>query len=130
LDFDIAIKVKYASIFTYKFVRIDKAKDIYVVQNKTPLEDSKFEQSKKYKKLEVYEEKYIIRRDDVIAILEAKYGLNHIAIDNGELKIKYWQATKKIKHAVSFGINLSSNYGISQKQLRKINAKNVIVPYI
>ena len=75
------------------------------------------------KELEVYQEKYIIPYDDAIAILQAKYGSNSVAVENGEFSIQDWQSVKKIEHAVCFGIQ-PEDFGFSQNQAREINYGN------
>lgn len=148
LDFGIATEVRYAEIFSYKSALTDKAKDVCIAPIKRPLEKFDFGKSKKSKDLEESEclgelEKSEFLRelegneclgeslswDDAMAILEARYGSNYIAINNGDLKIQDWQAAKKVNHAVCFGIN-PSDYGISQKQLLEINKKGGIVTYL
>ena len=42
---------------------------------------------------------------------------------------KTWQATKKLEHAVCFGIN-PEDYGFSQDQAKQINAKGGLVAYV
>lgn len=133
LDFGIATEVRYAEIFSYKSALTDKAKDVCIAPIKRPLEKFDFGKSKKSKDLEesecLGESLKSLSWDDAMAILEARYGSNYIAINNGELKIQDWQAAKKVNHAVCFGIN-PSDYGISQKQLLEINKKGGIVTYL
>lgn len=61
--------------------------------------------------------------------MEEKYGSNFIGVENGEFKIQEWQATKKLEHAICFGIT-PADYGFSQDQAKEINAKGGIVAYI
>ena len=72
----------------------------------TPDMSNEYSKSGKSKELQVYQEQYLLSSDDAIAILEARYGSNFIYVENGEFKIEEWQATKKLEHAVCFGINL------------------------
>jgi len=118
LDFGVASEVKYAEIFAYKSFGTVKS------------QENKNSESVKSKELEVYKEPYILEYDDALAILEAKYGSNFIAVKNGEFKIQEWQATKKLEHAVCFGIQ-PEDYGFSQKQATEINrGKGGIVSYV
>ena len=61
--------------------------------------------------------------------MEAKYGSNFITIENDEFKIQEWQAAKKIKHALSFGVN-PADYDFSQDQAVEIDSKGGIVSYV
>jgi len=56
---------------------------------------------------------------DALALLENKYGSNHITVE-GDLKISEWQATKKICHGVCFGIK-PEDYGAKQSDLHRLN---------
>ena len=116
LDFGIATKVTYAEIFAYKSSGILKA-------SKLCEEPNQQQADKSGKELEVYQEKYIIPYDDAIAILQAKYGSNSVAVENGEFSIQDWQSVKKIEHAVCFGIQ-PEDFGFSQNQAREINYGN------
>jgi len=122
LDFGIATEVKYAEIFAYKSSGTVKSQEICLSANQRLEDDSLIPQnseSVKSKELQVYQEPYL-SVDDALAILEAKYGSNFIAVENGEFKIQDWQAAKKIEHAVCFGIN-PADYDFSQDQAKEIN---------
>ena len=56
---------------------------------------------------------------DALALLENKYGSNHITVE-GDLKISEWQATKKICHGVCFEIK-PEDYGAKQSDLHRLN---------
>ena len=132
LDFGIATKIKYAEIFAYQSCGMLKASEICLLLNQkltdnVPVNPSI--KSPKSKELEVYKENYVLSRSEAIAILDAKYCSNFIAIENSELKIDDWKATKKIEHATCFGINPES-FGFSQDLANKINAKSGIVRYL
>ena len=133
LDFGVASEVKYAEIFAYKSFGTVKSKEICLSANQRLEDDSLIPQnseSVKSKELQVYQEQYLLSVDDALAILEAKYGSNFIAVENGEFKIQEWQATKKIEHAVCFGIK-PEDYGFSQEQAKEINSsKGGIVSYV
>jgi len=133
LDFGVASEVKYAEIFAYKSFGTVKSKEICLSANQRLEDDSLIPQnseSVKSKELQVYQEPYLLSVDDALAILEAKYGSNLIAVENGEFKIQEWQATKKIEHAVCFGIK-PEDYGFSQEQAKEINSgKGGIVSYV
>lgn len=62
-------------------------------------------------------------------LLESKCCSNFIAVENSELKIQDWQATKKLEHAVYFGIK-PKDYGFLQDQAKEINDKGDIVAYV
>jgi hypothetical protein len=99
-----------------------KSQEICLSANQRLEDDSLIPQnseSVKSKELEVYQEPYLLSVDDAIAILEARYGSNFIAVENGEFKIQEWQATKKLEHAVCFGIK-PEDYGFSQEQAKEI----------
>ena len=109
-----------------------KLKEICLSENQRLEDDSLIPQnseSVKSKELEVYQEPYLLSVDDALAVLEARYGSNFIAVENGEFKIQDWQATKKLEHAVCFGIN-PVDYDFSQDQAKEINGKGGIVAYI
>jgi len=125
LDFGIATEVKYAEIFAYKSSDTLKRQEICLTADMSP-EDSK---SGKFKELQVYQEPYILSVDDALAILKARYGSSFLAVENSEFKIQEWQAAKKLEHAVCFGIKLE-DFGFSQDQAKKINAKGGIVVYV
>lgn len=125
LDFGIATEVKYSEIFAYKSSGTVKRQEICSTADMSP-EDSK---SGKSKELEVYQERYLLSVDDALAILKAKYGSNFLAVEKGKFKIQEWQATKKLEHAVCFGIK-PEDYGFSQDQAKEINAKGGIVVYV
>ena len=125
LDFGIATEVKYAEIFAYKSFETVKRQEICSTADMSP-EDSK---SGKFKKLQVYQEPYLLSVDDALAILKARYGSNFLAVENGEFKIQEWQAAKKLEHAVCFGIK-PEDFGFSQDQAKQINAKGGIVVYV
>ena len=132
LDFGVATEVKYAEIFAYKSLGTKKIRDICVsekplgeYQNEVPRNNKPVES----KELEVYRDPYIISYDDALAILEARYGSNFIAVENGEFKISDWQAAKKIEHTVCFTIN-PEDYGFSQDQAKAINKPGGIVSYL
>jgi len=132
LDFGVATEVKYAEIFAYKSSGTVKLKEICLSENQRLEDDSLIPQnseSVKSKELEVYQEPYLLSVDDALAVLEAIYGENFIAVGNGEFKIQEWQATKKLVHAVCFGIN-PGDYGFSQDQAKEINATGGIVAYM
>ena len=128
LDFGIATEVKYAEIFAYKSSGTVKSQEICLSPNQR-LEDPQNLESVKSKELEVYQEPYLLSVDDALAILKARYGSNFIAVENGEFKIQKWQATKKLEHAVCFGIK-PKDYDFSQDQAKEINAKGGIVSYL
>ncbi len=46
-----------------------------------------------------------------------------------EQSIDYWQACKKIYHAIDFGIN-PEDYGMSQKQLMEISDPGGLIRYV
>ena len=135
LDFGIATEVKYAEIFSYKSLGTKKITDLCVsqkplgeYQNEIPQNNEPAES----KELEVYREPYILyilSYDEALAILEAKYGSNFIAVEKDEFKIQDWQAVKKLEHAVCFRINLD-DYGVSQDQAKAINAPGGLVSYV
>jgi len=133
LDFGVASEVKYAEIFAYKSFGTVKSQEICLSANQRLEDDSLIPQnseSVKSKELQVYQEPYLLSVDDALAILEAKYGSNFIAVENGEFKIQEWQATKKLEHAVCFGIK-PEDYGFSQEQAKEINSgKGGIVSYV
>jgi len=133
LDFGVASEVKYVEIFAYKSFGTVKSQEICLSANQRLEDDSLIPQnseSVKSKELQVYQEPYLLSVDDALAILEAKYGSNFIAVENGEFKIQEWQATKKLEHAVCFGIK-PEDYGFSQEQAKEINSgKGGIVSYV
>ena len=124
LDFDIATEVKYAEIFAYKSSETVKRQEIC----STPDMSTEYSKSGKSKKLQVYQEQYILGVDDAIAILEARYGSNFLTVENGEFKIQEWQAAKKLEHAVCFGPK-PKDFGFSQDQAKQMNAKGGLLPY-
>ena len=125
LDFGIATEIKYAEIFAYQSSESVERQEIC----STPDMSTEYSKSGKSKKLQVYQEQYILGVDDAIAILEAKYGSNFLTVENGEFKIQEWQAAKKLEHAVCFGLK-PEDFGFSQDQAKQINAKGGIVPYV
>jgi hypothetical protein len=133
LDFGVASEVKYAEIFAYKSFGTVKSQEICLSANQRLEDDSLIPQnseSVKSKELQVYQELYILEYDDALAILKAKYGESFLIVENGEFKIQEWQATKKIEHAVCFGIK-PEDYGFSQEQSKEINrGKGGIVSYV
>lgn len=125
LDFGIATEVKYAEIFAYKSSETVKRQEIC----STPDMSTKYSKSGKSKELQVYQEQYLLSFDDAITILEARYGSNFLTVENGEFRIKEWQAAKKLEHAVCFGLK-PEDFGFSQDQAKQINAKGGIVAYV
>lgn len=129
LDFGIATEVKYAEIFAYKSSETVKRQEICSI----PDMSTEYSKSGKSKELQVYQEQYLLSFDDAIAVLKSRYGpidaLNFITVENGEFKIQEQQATKKIEHAVCFGLK-PEDFGFSQDQAKQINAKGGIVPYV
>jgi len=65
----------------------------------------------------------------MMPILKVRYESSFLAVENSEFKIQEWQATKKLEHAVCFGIK-PEDFGFSQDQAKKINAKDGIVVYV
>lgn len=133
IDFGIATEVKYAEFFAYKSSGSVKATDICLSPSQkleeTLLGNSSTE-STKSKEPEVAEEEYTLSFDDAIAILEERYGSNFVSVENGEFQIQYWQAVKKLEHAVCFGINLA-DHDFSLNQAVKINrGKGGLVTYV
>ena len=129
LDFGIATEVKYAEIFAYKSSETVKRQEICSI----PDMSTEYSKSGKSKELQVYQEQYLLSFDDAIAVLKSRYGpidaLNFITVENGEFKIQEQQATKKIEHAVCFGLK-PEDFGFSQDQAKQINAKGGIVAYV
>ena len=132
LDFGIAIEIKYTEIFAYKSFGTVKLQEICLSENQR-LEDliPQNLESVKSKEVEVYQEPYLlITADDALAILEARYGSNFIAVEKCEFKIQEWQAAKKLEHADCFGIK-PEDFGFSQDQAKKINrGEGEIVGYV
>ena len=133
LNFGIATEVKYAEIFAYKSFGTVKLQEICLSANQRLEDDSLIPQnleSVKSKEVEVYQEPYILEEDDALAILEARYGSNFIAVEKGEFKVQEWQATKKLEHAFCFGTK-PEYYGFSQEQAKEINTgKRGLVAYL
>ena len=132
LDVGVATEVKYTEIFAYKSFGTVKSEDICLFPNQWLEDDFLIFQnleSVNSKQLEVYQEPFIFGYNKALAILKAKYGSNFIAVENGEFKIQEWQATKKLEHAVCFGIK-PEDFGFSQDQAKQINAKGEIVGYV
>ena len=126
LDFGIATEVKYAEIFSYKSSGTVERQQLCSKPD-TTTQDSKPQESTK---LEVYEEPYILSRDDAIAVLESRYGSNFLTVGNGELKVQEWQCVKKLEHAICFGLR-PEKFGFSQDQAKKINGKDSgLVAYV
>jgi hypothetical protein len=103
-----------------------KTSEICLSPNKQLEEYSSVNQitkSTKSKEPEVYKEKYIL------SYIGSKIWLTFYSVDNSEFKIQDWQATKKLEHAVCFGINPAA-YDFSQDQAKEINAKGRIVAYL
>lgn len=73
--------------------------------------------------------KTLVEYNDALAILEARYGSNFLAVENSEFKIEEWQAGKKIEHAVYFGIK-PEDFDFSQQQAKVINAPGGVVSYV
>jgi len=131
LDFGVASEVKYAEILAYKSFGTLKSEEICLSANQRLEDDSLIPQnseSVKSKELEVYQELYLLSKDDARAILKARYGSNFIPVENDEFKIQKWQATKKIEHALFFEIK-PEDYDFSQDQANEIN-KDGIVDYV
>ena len=123
LDFGIASQVQYAEIFAYKSLDHIKQKEIC----STPSVSTEYLKSKK---LQVYQEQYVLNYDDAIDILKEKYGSNFLSIGGNEFKIEEWQAVKKIEHAICFGLN-PEDFNFSQDEARNINTiKGGIVDYV
>jgi len=70
-----------------------KSSEISLFPNQQLGQDSPFNpitKSSQSKKIEVYQEKYILGYDDAIAILKERYDSNFVGVENNELKIQDW----------------------------------------
>ena len=125
LDFGIATEIKYSEIFYYRSCQTVKREEIC----SRPYISIDYSKSRKSKELQIYQEQYVLSFDNAIAILKVRYGSNFLTVHNGEFNIQEWQAAKKLEHAICFGLK-PEDFGFSQDQARRINAKGAIVAYV